>query len=64
MAKKNTDDDELNYDYHPRRVIGNNFDDDKDRKEFVKLQEKNVADAKKVSDRMGRKGVPDSKKPI
>lgn len=63
MAKKNTDDEELNYDYHPEPVIGE-FDDVKDRREFVRLQEKNVADAERVSHRMKDRGVPESKRPL
>lgn len=54
---------ELNYDYTPEPVIGD-FDDDADAERFVRLQEKNAADAERISNVMSDKGVPDTKKPI
>ncbi len=55
--------DELNYDAVIKPVIGN-FDDEGDRAKFIKQQEKNVADAERISAIMDDKGVPDTKKPI
>lgn len=54
---------DLNYDYNPEPVIGN-FDDEADREAFVQLQEQNQQYADKLSEKMGDKGVPESKRPL
>ena len=55
--------DELNYDYNPEPVIGN-FDDKADHEAFVQLQEQKQQYADKLSEKMGDKGVPESKRPL
>lgn len=61
--KNMANDDELDYGKTFKSVIGN-FDDEADQAKFVELQQKNVADAERISEEMGVKGVPDSKRPI